>query len=179
MIIQLKEFIRTGKFGPISLGSTKADIIRLLGKKNDFADCGETQIVKYGWYEFFYYTKTEIVFGIQNDHVQADGTNHHADINFRNVLWTLDKWFLKENENVTFGQVVDYLNEEKISFEIIPPYHGSEGNIIRCSVSGVKFDFADEYRIMELNAKGKFKDWKIVTAKDQSKHVLNGIRLFA
>lgn len=51
--IHLKEFIRTGKFGTISIGSTKTDVVNELGNKFDFADCGETQIIKYGWYEFF------------------------------------------------------------------------------------------------------------------------------
>jgi len=33
--IHLKEFIKTGKFGTISIGSTKSDLVNALGKKFD------------------------------------------------------------------------------------------------------------------------------------------------
>jgi hypothetical protein len=33
--IQLKEFIKTGKFGTIGIGSTKTDVINLLGEDFD------------------------------------------------------------------------------------------------------------------------------------------------
>ena len=99
-------------------------------------------------------------------------------INFRNRLWTIDKWFLKDNENITFGQVVDLLIQENIPFNIIPAYEGCDENIIKCTNSNVTFDFDNEYRVVELNAKGKFKNWKEIIVEDQSNYVLNGIRLF-
>ncbi len=176
--IQLKEFIKTGKFGTISIGSTKTDIVNIFGKKFDFADCGETQIIKYGWYEFFYWTKTELVFGIQNDHLQADCIDHNEMISFGNKSFEFDKWFLQDNKNGTFGQIEDYLNKEKISFEVVHVYKGSDENIIKCTRSNVTFDFANEYRLVELNEKGKFKNWKEYVEAEQSNFVLNGIRLF-
>lgn len=178
LTVLIKEFVRTGKFGEITLGSKKSDIIHLFGKKFDFGDFGDTQIIKYGWYEFFYWTETELVCGIQNDHLQADCSNHADMINFKNRLWTIDKWFLKDNENITFGQVVEHLNQEKIPFNILPGYHGSILKIIHCVESNVTFDFENEYTIVELNDKGKFKARKEIVEEDPSKFVLNGVRLF-
>ncbi|WP_447642800.1 MULTISPECIES: hypothetical protein [Chitinophagaceae] len=176
--IQLKEFIKTGKFGAISLGSTKTEVINILGDKFSFADCGDAQIIKYGWFEFFYYTDTEIVFGIQNDALQADCINHNEMINLDSELYRLDKWFLKDNENITFRQVAEYLNQENIPFDIVPAHRGSEENIIKCINSKVAFDFVNGYMIAELNAKGKVEKWKEVIEENQSDYVLNGIRLF-
>jgi len=177
-IIKLKDFIRTGNFGVITIGSTKDEILKVFGKEFDFADCGETQIVKYGWYEFFYWTENEKVFGIQNDHLQADCLNHKEMINFKNEFCTIDKWFLKENENVTFAQVIKYLNQENIPFSIDPVYKGCDEKIIKCINSNVTFDFVNEYTFIEVTAKGKLKNRKEIRVEHQSDYVLNGIRLF-
>ncbi|SHN44538.1 hypothetical protein [Chitinophaga sp. CF418] len=176
--IQLKNFIKTGKFGPLTIGSTKGEILSVFGRKYDFADCGETQIIKYGWYEFFYWTENEKIFGIQNDHLQADCINHSGMINFKNRFCTIDKWFLKENQNVTFRQVEEYLNQENIPFTIVPAYEGCDENIIKCIDSNVTFDFVSEYTLVEITAMGKSKDRKDVKAEHQSDYVLNGVRLF-
>jgi phage anti-repressor protein len=176
--IHIKEFIRTGKFGTISIGSKKNDVVNALGAKFHFADCGETQIIKYGWYEFFYWTESESIFGIQNDHLQADCTTHEEMIDYKSELWTIDKWFLEVNKNITFGQIEKLLTEEGISFDIVPAYNDSDENIIKCKKSGVTFDFAKEYRIVEYNEKGEFKNWKEFIEKDQSNFILKGIRLF-
>ena len=176
--IHLKEFIKTGQFGTISIGSTKTDLIATLGKKFDFADCGESQIIKFGWYEFFYWTENELIFGIQNDHLVSDCINHDKMIDYKSKLWTIDKWFLQVNKNITFSQIEELLMKEDIPFEIVPAYKGCEENIIRCLNSNVKFDFVNEYGLLELNENGKSKKWKDVIIKEQSNFVLNGIRLF-
>ncbi len=176
--IQLKEFIKTGSFGPISIGSKKSEIVNELGKKFEYADCGETQIIKYGWYEFFYWTETEIVFGIQNDHLQADCVNHKEMINFRSESWIIDKWFLQDNKNISFGQVEDLLKKENIPFDIVPAYKGCNENVIKCSKSNVTLDFVNEYSLVELDEKGKLENWKEYVEEEQPNFVLNGIRLF-
>lgn len=175
--VNLKDFIKTGQFGTISLGTTKSDLVNKLGEEFDFADLGETQIIKYGWYEFFYWTKNELIFGIQNDHLQADCTNHKEMIDYKNKVWTIDKWFLQTNKNITFGQIEELLMRENIPFKIIPTYNNCE-NVIKCLKSNVTFDFANEYRLVEYNENGKFKNWKEFVENNQSNFVLNGIRLF-
>lgn len=176
--IHLKEFIKTGRFGTISIGSTKTDLVNSLGKKFDFADCGDSQIIKYGWYEFFYWIENELIFGIQNDHLVSDCINHKEMIDYKSKLWTIDKWFLQVNKNITFSHVERLLTAEDIPFEIVPAYKGSDENVIKCLNSNVTFDFVNEYRLVELNEKGKFKEWKEIVENDHSNFILNGIRLF-
>jgi len=176
--ILLKDFLRTGKFGTITVGSTKTEVFDLLGKTNNLADCGETQIIKYGWYEFFYWTETEIIFGIQNDHLQSDCINHDEMISFKSRKWTLDTWFLEENNNISFAQVIQFLNDENIRYSIEPPYSGSDIKIIRCIDSQVTLDFADEYCIVERDEKGNFKNFVEKIEDNMDNFVLNGIRLF-
>ena len=99
--IQLREFVKTGQFGTISIGSTKADLVNSPGEEFDFVDCGETQLIKYGWYEFFYWTESELIFGIQNDHLQADCVNHKEMLNDI-------KRILRENGSVFIEEVLVY-----------------------------------------------------------------------
>ncbi|MBT1705431.1 hypothetical protein [Chryseosolibacter indicus] len=113
--IELKEFIKSGIFGTISIHSTKDDVIKCLGKPSDSFGDEETQTIKYGQYEFSYWTGSETILGIQNDHLQADCINHSEQINFKNETWTLDKWFLEENRNTTLGQVASFLKKRKYS----------------------------------------------------------------
>jgi hypothetical protein len=177
--IQLKEFVKTGKFGTIGIGSTKSDVIDLLGEDFDFGDFGDSQIIKYGWYEFFYWTNTGKLFGIQNDHLVANCTNHDELILFENGLWKLDKWFLRENENFTFKQVMEILEQERIPFVIEPVYPGCDENLIKCTESNVKFDFTMGYSYTEMDERGNFNGWvEVMLAEKEEDAVLNGIRLF-
>ena len=177
-LFSVKEFIKTGKLGSIGVGSTKHEIIEQFGKRYDFGDCGETCIIKYGWYEFFYWTETEKVFGIQNDHLQADCVNHADMIFFRNKNFIIDHWFLKVGENITFKEIIELLNAESITYTVEPAYKGSDALVIKCSESQVTFDFADEYSHVVLTKKGKFAGYKDIVETNQSGYVLNGIRLF-
>jgi hypothetical protein len=70
------------------------------------------------------------------------------------------------------------LNMEEISYDIVPVYKDSDEHVIKCLNSNVTIDFASKYRLMELNEKGKFKNWNEFIENDQSNFVLNGIRLF-
>ena len=171
--VKLIEFIKTGCFGTITIGSTKEEVLKELGNNLDIIDCGETHIIYYGWYEFFYWTTTELIFGIQNDHLQANCTNHGEMINFQNNKFKLDNWFLKENKNINFGQVEEVLISNNIEYEIIPTWKGCDENIIRCVRSNVTFDFVREYRSIDLS-----NNWKEQIETEQSKFILNGIRLF-
>lgn len=87
--------MKTGNFDKIMVGvSTKRDVIELMGSDFDFCDFGETQIIKYGWYEFFYWTKSEVIFAIQNDHLRFSTSNHDEMVNYQNENVKVDSWFL-------------------------------------------------------------------------------------
>ncbi|AEA43352.1 hypothetical protein [Fluviicola taffensis] len=178
-LISLKDFIKTGHFGLVKIGMTKDEVIKVLGQPDSDNDYGTgSGGMMFARYEFFYWQNNLKINGIQNDHLQADCSNHKEMINFKNELWTIDKWFLQDNKNKTFGEVVELLNLEKISFEIVPSYSGSNENVIKCLKSNVTFDFVNEYSQIELNEKGKFKTYKDYIEEEQSNYVLNGIRLF-
>jgi hypothetical protein len=119
--VSLEKFIRTGRFRTITIGSSKQDVIDLFGSNYDFGDFGESQIIKYGWYEFFYWTATEKIYAIQNDHLQADCGNHLSMITFKSKGWQLDKWFLRKNKNITRQEVKEALNSKNIHLKNNPP----------------------------------------------------------
>ncbi len=176
--IHLKDFITTGNFGGVTLGTTKDEIINLLGDDFSFSDFGETKAILFGWYEFFYWTDTEKVLGIQNNHLLADCTNHDEMINFKSKKWQLDKWFLKEFKNITFKDIKDLLTKEGISYQVQPTYEGCDENIIKCIDSNVTFDFCNNFTSIQLDNKGKTKVLKKVRIENEEDFVLNGIRLF-
>jgi hypothetical protein len=177
-VVSLKEFTETGSFGGITMGSSKGDLIKHFGEKFDFGDCCKTQIIKYGWYEFFYWTETEKIFGIQNDHLQVNKFNHKVAIDFKNKIWAIDKWFLKENEDITFKQVLDLLKKDSIPYKIEAAFEGCDEVIIKCEKSMVTFDFNSEHHLIIKNKKGKTQDYETLIEIDQDNFVLSGIRLF-
>lgn len=175
--IRLEEFIKTGSFGAITIGSTADDVLHYLGKPTNSHDGGETQIIMYGQYEFFYWTASGRVFGIQNDHLQADCLNHRDQIVFRNELWELDNWFLKENKNATWREICNLLKKEDILFEIEPSQE-SGLLIVKCIASKVTFDFVNEFGVPDVDNRGKFKGWIEKKENEEGDFVLNGIRLY-
>ncbi|WCO00236.1 hypothetical protein [Psychroserpens ponticola] len=170
--ISIKSFAKTGKFGEIGIGTLKKDVIKLLGTDYDFGDCGETQIIKYGWYEFFFWSDTEKLFAIQNDHLQANCENHNEMILYKNDLFEIDIWFLKVNQDYTYSQVIQLLKKEDIDYKIEP---GSEiePEIIRFK-SGVYLDFSEGSFGWNSETNESYND----TIKNKEDYLLNGIRLF-
>ena len=112
--VSLKEFIKTGMFGPITIGSHRDEAIKAFGVTNHIVDFDETQSIQPGaYYEFFCWTDTGLINGIQNDHLQAESINHAELIFYIDQYWELDPWFLKANANVTFAEVCHLLKSEK------------------------------------------------------------------
>ena len=70
--IYLKEFIKTGRFGTISIGSTKAEVVTALGNKFDFADCGESQIINIGCLEWCMRRESDFVFVLKTALLQEE-----------------------------------------------------------------------------------------------------------
>ena len=177
-VIELKSFIKTGDFDKIRVGtSTKQDVIDLMGDDFDFGDCGRSQIIKYGWYEFFYWTKTEVVFAIQNDHLMFDGSNHGEMIEYKNDRIKIDNWFLEVNKNITFSKVIEILKCENIQYELEKFNFEGALEYIKLA-SGVTFDFHDELTTWTYNESEDEWDMKNEPIKNQQDYILNGIRLF-
>lgn len=132
-IISIRTFIETGKFGSITLGSTKSDVINLLGKNLEFLDCKYVQIIRYGSYEFSYFTDSEVIFGITNDSLQE------LQINNKNI--EIDTWFIDENDLPTFGDVIEQLEQNQIAFQIENTPSFNNEDYIRITNSNVTLDF--------------------------------------
>jgi hypothetical protein len=176
--ILLKEFILTGDFDRIEVGvSTKADLISLMGESHDFADCGDTQIIKYGWWEFFYWTEDNVVFAFQNDHLQFDCTNHEEFVTFENQLVKIDTWFIQPNKNIRFSEIIEHLKAEGIEYSF--EKYDFEGALeyIRLS-NGITIDFVPEEITWEIDESTGECTCSSVVHENQADFVLNGVRLF-
>ena len=177
-IIRLESFIKTGKFDGIEVGvSTKQDVISLMGTVYDFGDFGESQIIKYGWYEFFYWTDSEIVFAIQNDHLQFDCSNHDEMITYENDSVKIDNWFLNVNENISFSQIIEILKKESIEYEFDKNTFEGALEYIRLT-NGITIDFDNTLTSWIYDKKSDEWDIKNDVIENQNDYILNGIRLF-
>jgi hypothetical protein len=176
--ISLKDFVKTGIFGPINLGSTKDELVDFLGDKFIEGDFDQTQIFAYGAFEFYIWAETNILWGIQNDHLQADCSNHAYMISWKNKKFKFDPWFLQVGKNVTFGEIKNILTTENIDFTIENSSAANENKVIKCVDSKVTFDFCLDFTHIELDEKGNFLNEKTVIETNQEHFILNGIRLF-
>lgn len=182
LTVSLKAFITTGRFGPIGLGSTIEQVKEAFGAPEQWTGPDFTKghgIITYAWYEFFYYTDTRLVYGIQNDHLSAFPNtatmrvNNKRDICFTNDKFTIDIWFLKKNRLMTYQQVVTALAKEGIGYTSGWYYDGVQ---VRLD-SGVKIDFfgIDEKEIADAD----MHKWRPVdTITSPERYILSGITHF-
>ncbi|XZF16473.1 hypothetical protein ACTHGU_10055 [Chitinophagaceae bacterium MMS25-I14] len=158
--ISLKDFVLTGRFGPVTIGMHKTEIISLLGEPDGENDYGTgSSGLNYDWYELFYDTGTGILHALQNDHLTANAHYKTANPHYRNNKMYIDPWFIRYNRNITRKQITAILQQEKIPFI----EKNKWGNDILIFESGVTMDFEDP--IPDGNT----------TPED---FVLNGIRYF-
>lgn len=179
--IYLKDFLTTGRFGPINLGMKIDAVIDILGEPEGITNYknGHSEIM-YAYYEFFYLRETKVLYGIQNDHlatfpnVKTGRVNNRRDIFFTNDKFCIDTWFLKKNRFLTFKDVTDRLKKQNVQFEVSRGFH--DDNIIKFK-SGVTLDFDDLSGLTSYDPKTKDWTWseRIV---DDNKKILNGIRLY-
>lgn len=147
MTIYLKDFVTTGRFGPVELGMTIDQVLELFGEPERTADFENGHaIITYAYYEFFYLKESRILYGIQNDHLasfpnlKTGRVNNKRDICFTNNKFTVDIWFLKINRFLTLKQVMNNLEKEGIEF-VYEILHSDYKNI-RLK-NGVQIDFDD------------------------------------
>ena len=162
LILSLKSFIKTGVFGTIRVEvSKKAEVIDLMGNSFDFTDCGNSQIIRYGGYEFFYWTENETIYAIQND--QLFYIKHNSEeILYQNENVKIDPWFLKKKRQFNFEEVLEIIKLEGIKCEIIKDKF--RGKYIKMQ-SGVTLDFIKNESTENID----------ISLQEE---VLNGIRFF-
>lgn len=141
LTISLKEFALTCEFGSVKIGMHRDEAVALLGKPGCESSFGQSASggFLYGCYEFFYHNDTGEIHTMQNDHLQADCLNHGDMFLYRNKYFRIDPWFLKAGKDFAFPEVVDFLHDEQISFQIVRR-SGSDRERIEFK-SGVHFEF--------------------------------------
>jgi hypothetical protein len=137
MEIRISDFIKTGKFGPVEIGTSKEYTLNLLGEPDDDTDLdGTGSILLYAWYELFF-DHEGILKSIQNDNYDPRDRKTYS---FKNEKIQIDPWFLNEKEDQTIDYVSGLLSKESIVFETIDYY----GRAALKASSGVVIDFDED-----------------------------------
>lgn len=137
MKVSLIDFLKSGSFGPVSIGMSKDKVLSLLGEPSTDNDLGETgSILIYAWYELFFSHQDEL-YSIQNDNYEPSDRSTYY---FKNDKFEIDSWFLNEEENQSIEDISAILDRSDLKYTIIDYY---ERAAIKLN-SGVVIDFDDE-----------------------------------
>ncbi|BDY04671.1 hypothetical protein [Ferrimonas sp. YFM] len=137
MKIRIEEFLKSGRFGPLELGTSKDLAIASLGEPDCDADLGKTgSILLYGWYELFFNRENQL-HSIQNDNYDPSRKESYL---FKNEKIEIDPWFLNEALNQCIGDISRALEEKGMEYEVID-YYGRDAIKLK---SGVVIDFDEE-----------------------------------
>ena len=146
MIVAIKEFVKTGKFGPVNIGMTKPDVLNLLGQPDSDNDIGENgSILLFGWYELFF-DHNNVLTAIQNDNYDPEQPETYR---FSNDQFEVDSWFLNSRKNQSISSIISFLKGTEIPY-VVKDYFGRE--VIQVA-SGVIIDFDEDqnqYGVNEL-----------------------------
>ena len=118
MIIDIKEFALSGRFGPFSIGANKSDVISELGQPDGECALHTGSEIIYSMYELFF-DQDEKLDGIQIDNYDS---NDERSFNFENENFRIKPWLMKSPIAPKFKEVVKQLENELIEFEIIERY---------------------------------------------------------
>jgi len=135
--VSLKDFILTGKFGPVHTGMTMDEVIDILGIPGSVNHFQVSTGINYAWYEFFFDPEQDNrLTAIQNDHLMH--TDEYAQgLAFANSRFSIDTWLLETGRNISRNEIMTVLEAENIPWENVPFY---DLDIIKLE-SGVTLDF--------------------------------------
>jgi len=164
MTISLKDFVLSGRFGPVYIGMPIDELKHYLGEPGDsYESKSGAGFLFYNGFEFYYYTDTNTVHGIQNDNLRYEGPDRKSDyLYYVDDAILVDTWFIEFGNPLNFTQVTELLKREDISFEACE----KDGYDELKFPSGVRFDFENW-----KDDEGK----KIINREEAA---LNGIRYF-
>ncbi len=135
--IDLLEFLKTGKFGPISLGDSYDAIVESLGPPQGKIRVTKPQIaIHYGHYEF-YFIKGFLTM-IQNDQFNSD---YPEMMEFGNPQFAIEPRLFRADKVKNFAEIQLELKMANISFKPIEYFE----RVAIKTKSGVIIDFNDEY----------------------------------
>ena len=153
--INIADFFRTGRFGPIKLGMTRKEIIAQLGEPDQYGCPGEKGFMKAGIWLYgdieFHIDERQRLWLIWCDHIPFPGT--------RSKRVDLDAWFFSRKRAIPKKTVLDELNRSHIPYTLIKLEEkepGGEimmypGYFVSCSVTEyLRFDSGVVIGIGEL-----------------------------
>lgn len=108
--ISLKDFARTGEFGPVCLGMTQEAVFYWLGKP----DHTRMDADHYGSFEFQY--QAGQLFSIANSSLHP-AFGHFENHLFANPSFSIDPWFLMPHV-MRLGAIIEFLNAESMPFTL-------------------------------------------------------------
>lgn len=117
---------------------SKSEVVTLLGEPGFVhANSSGLSWTNYGCYELLYFDGK--LTGIQNDHLQADCSNHGDLIGYENSCFRIDTWFLQPGRDISLRELRILLTTEGIAFEEVLR---DDYTLFRFE-SRVEFDFAN------------------------------------
>lgn len=142
--IKITEFLKTGKFGSVTIGDSPEIIIQKLGKPDGYGPFNKrnkrAKHIHYGKYEFF--ILDDKLDAIQN--INYDPEYPHL-MEFQNDLFQVELGFYQANRIKLMSEVKIELNRNKISYSVINYW----GRKALKTNSGVVIDFNDE-KVIEI-----------------------------
>ena len=117
MVISLRQFALTGKFGPVEIGMTKSAVISHLGEAESECNYDKHAFsLSYGAYELFFNKPDEKLTGLQNDHLFYVDQTKNDSVLFSNSKFEIDSWFIKPYQYSKYAEVRAILQIEGIAF---------------------------------------------------------------
>ena len=91
--ISIKQLCVTGKFGPVTLGMNKAEVIKALGDPDGTIDVSRPNSgIHYSMYEFFFDGEDRL-FGFQNDHCDPE---YPEGVEYKGLGFEVDPWIFRQ-----------------------------------------------------------------------------------
>lgn len=123
--VNLQDFLRTGNFGPISLGMTHDQIASKLGVPEGWADPFHPDYelchLGYGAYPIWTYGGIEFFFGELGDtksHLTGIYTDHLDLMITKGQIVRLNAWLFDRGNNVLLSEMKQALESERIAYKI-------------------------------------------------------------
>jgi hypothetical protein len=140
-VISMLEFLRTGMFGELSLGSTKNDMLQFLGEPSAWGNSitKDLGFCIYGDVEFHWWTNTNKIRLIHFDHFSR--INDTGEYPRLHKSYELDPWVIRSEANMF--DIQNALSKQQIPFSRVNKLSTWDALILE---SGCEINFDSEDR---------------------------------
>jgi hypothetical protein len=136
-VISLLEFLQTGKFGALQIGSTEAEMLEFLGQPTAWADTtpNENKFCHYADVQFFFFKAQLYLIHID----WFSGSNNAPLLNEPHYL---EPWLIREHTSLE--EIQNALHTESLFFQM----ESKHGSIILKLESNTKIYFDEETKLL-------------------------------